>query len=164
MMVLTEKIRKRDELINFCENLSIKPELINEKLLELGTTVLRQTCKLKDIILRPQVSFKDLRSDLLTLDELISGFGEAELEIMEAAEIVLKYTGYIEREKLIANKIKRLEEVRISSDFDFKKLKSLSTEARQKLTKIKPSTIGQATRISGISPSDINVLLVYLGR
>jgi tRNA uridine 5-carboxymethylaminomethyl modification enzyme len=164
MLLLQEKINKRDELIKFCENLSVKPEMLNEKLKFLGTSELKQSCKLKDIILRPQVTFNDIRPELLALDELISGFGDSELEIKQSAEILLKYTGYIDRERLIANKIKRLEEIKISSDFDFKRLKSLSTEARQKLTKIKPSTIGQASRISGISPSDISVLLVSLGR
>jgi tRNA uridine 5-carboxymethylaminomethyl modification enzyme len=164
MSLLQDKIIKRDELIKFCENLSVKPESLNEKLVLLGTTELRQTCKLKDIILRPQVTFNDLRTELSALDELISGFGELEKDIEQSAEILIKYSGYIDRERLIADKIKRLEEIKISSDFDFKKIKSLSTEARQKLTKIKPATIGQASRISGISPSDISVLLVSLGR
>ncbi|HEY4786091.1 MAG TPA: tRNA uridine-5-carboxymethylaminomethyl(34) synthesis enzyme MnmG, partial [Bacteroidales bacterium] len=95
---------------------------------------------------------------------MIDSFGELKAEVVQSAEISLKYSGYIEREKIIADKIKRLENVRISADFDFKKLKSLSTEARQKLTRIKPATIGQASRISGISPSDINILLIQLGR
>jgi tRNA uridine 5-carboxymethylaminomethyl modification enzyme len=164
MLLLQDKLNKRDELIKFCENLSVKPETLNEKLKSLGTSELRQTCKLKDIILRPQVTFNDIRPELLALDELMGSFGESELEIKQSAEILLKYSGYIDRERVIANKIKRLEEIKISSEFDFKKLKSLSTEARQKLTKIRPSTIGQASRISGISPSDINVLLVSLGR
>ncbi len=161
---LNDKILKRDNLIQFCEKFSVKIETINSKLNLLGTTGLKQTSKLKDIILRPQVTFNDVQEDLSELNNLILSFGEHALEIVQSAEILIKYAGYIEREKIIAEKIKRLENIKISPNFDFKKLKSLSTEARQKLTKIKPNTIGQATRISGISPSDINVLLVYLGR
>jgi tRNA uridine 5-carboxymethylaminomethyl modification enzyme len=119
---------------------------------------------LKDLILRPQVTFKAVIDILEELNTLISEFGERASEITLAAEIVLKYSGYIEREKLIADKIQRLENVKIHPEFDFKKLNSLSTEARQKLSRIKPGTIGQASRIPGISPSDINVLLIMLGR
>jgi tRNA uridine 5-carboxymethylaminomethyl modification enzyme len=164
LSLLDEKLFKRNGLISFCEKFSVKPEVINHRLDILGTPQVKQSGKLKDIILRPQVTFNDLRKDLVELEEFISGFGEQETEIVQSAEISIKYAGYIEREKLIAEKVKRLEDIKIYPEFDFKKLKSLSTEARQKLTKIKPSTIGQASRISGISPSDINVLLVFLGR
>jgi tRNA uridine 5-carboxymethylaminomethyl modification enzyme len=164
MSILQEKLIKRDSLIDFTTSFSIKPEDINQRLRALDTSEIRQTVKLKDLILRPQVSFFNLEENVPELHEIINSFGSLSFEIVQAAEIVLKYTGYIEREKLIADKIKRLENVKINTDFNFEGVKSLSTEARQKLTKIKPSTIGQASRISGISPSDINVLLILLGR
>jgi tRNA uridine 5-carboxymethylaminomethyl modification enzyme len=164
LTLLNDKIEKRDQLIAFFENFSVKPEFINSTLESLGTSQLKQTVKLKDILLRPQVAFNDLYPVIGEFGILIDSFGERKIEIVQSAEIILKYSGYIDREKLIADKIKRLENVRISSDFDFKLLKSLSTEARQKLSKIRPETIGQASRISGISPSDISVLLVHLGR
>jgi tRNA uridine 5-carboxymethylaminomethyl modification enzyme len=161
---LDKKVLRRDALINLCENLSVKPDTINSKLDKLGTPQIKQTFKLKDLILRPQISFNDIIDDLPEVADLVQSFENDRSEVVQAAEILIKYSGYIEREKLIADKIKRLENVKISSDFDFKILKSLSTEARQKLTKIRPSSIGQAARISGISPSDINILLIQLGR
>jgi tRNA uridine 5-carboxymethylaminomethyl modification enzyme len=161
---LDKKVLRRDALINLCENLSVKPNIINSKLDKLGTPQIKQTFKLKDLILRPQISFNDIIEDLPEVTDLVQSFENDRSEVIQAAEILIKYSGYIEREKLIADKIKRLENVKISSDFDFKKLKSLSTEARQKLTRIRPSSIGQAARISGISPSDINILLIQLGR
>jgi tRNA uridine 5-carboxymethylaminomethyl modification enzyme len=162
--LLDKKLLNRNKLISFCEKFSVKPEIINSKLGILGTAQIKHSSKLKNIILRPQVTFNDIRPDIFELNEIISEFGEQEIEIVQSAEIAIKYAGYIEREKLIAQKIKRLENIKIFQEFDFKSLKSLSTEARQKLSKIRPSTIGQASRISGISPSDINVLLVFLGR
>ncbi|HEX2934759.1 MAG TPA: tRNA uridine-5-carboxymethylaminomethyl(34) synthesis enzyme MnmG [Bacteroidales bacterium] len=164
MQILDDKLAKRNALIDFTSSFSIRPEEINPVLNTLETSEIRQAVKLRDLVLRPQVSFGNLKPHIPELKDQILSCGDLAFEVEEAAEIIIKYTGYIEREKLIAEKIKRLENVKISSDFDFKKLKSLSTEARQKLTKIKPSTIGQASRISGISPSDINVLLIMLGR
>lgn len=164
MQLLNDKIKKRDELIAFSENFSVKPEFINSTLINLGTSELRQALKLKEIILRPQVTFVDMIRIIDELATLVDNYGERKDEIIQSAEIVMKYSGYIDREKLIAEKIKRLEAVKISSDFDFRRLKSLSTEARQKLSRIKPATIGQASRISGISPSDISILLIQLGR
>ena len=164
MKLLEEKVLLRDTLIDFCTSFSVRPDIINPLLNKLETSQLKQGIKLYDLILRPQITFDDLKGCFEELDSLVNSFGERQFEIVQSAEIVIKYSGYIDREKLIADKIKRLENVRINPDFDFKRLKSLSTEARQKLTRIKPSTIGQASRISGISPSDINVLLVLLGR
>lgn len=161
---LEKKLLRRDSLISLSANLNVKPEVINSKLEKLGTPHIKQTFKLKDIILRPQVTFNDVLEDLPEIDELVRSFDGDRSEVIQAAEITIKYSGYIEREKLIADKIKRLESVRINDDFDFKKLKSLSTEARQKLSRIRPASIGQAARISGISPSDINILLIQLGR
>jgi len=164
MDVLEKKISFRDSLLKFCDDYRVSPEIINAKLSILGTTEINQTSRLKDLILRPQVTFRDISPELDDLQKFINGFGDGFNEVVQAAEIVLKYSGYIERERIIAEKILRLEAIKISADFDFKVLKSLSTEARQKLTRIKPATIGQASRISGISPSDINILLVQLGR
>ena len=161
---LTDKLFKRDSLIDFCNKFSIRPEAINEKLAELETSPISQSIKLKYLIGRPQVSFLNIKESIPELKTFINSLGELQDEIVQSAEINMKYSGYIEREKLIAEKVIRLDNVKISDDFDFKALKSLSTEARQKLTRIKPATIGQASRISGISPSDVNVLLVHLGR
>jgi tRNA uridine 5-carboxymethylaminomethyl modification enzyme len=163
-------VLKRKEVILKNLNLlmgscSVTPAQINEKLKELNTTEIKQSVKLKDIVLRPQVKIKDIVEFIPELKGAVLEI-EVELrnEIVEAVEIELKYSGYIEREKIIAEKIKRLESIRLSDDLDYDKFLSVSTEARQKLNKIRPKTIGQASRISGVSPSDINVLLVYLGR
>jgi tRNA uridine 5-carboxymethylaminomethyl modification enzyme len=164
MQLLQTKIQNRDALIEYTATNNVRPEIVNPLLNKLGTSELKNPVKIKELILRPQVSFKDLMNELPEMNSLTSTFGDRMYEIIQAAEIVLKYTGYIEREKLIADKIQRLENVKIHLDFDYKKLKSLSTEARQKLSRIKPGTIGQAARIPGISPSDINVLLIMLGR
>ena len=163
--LLNEKKEYRDAIIHFCETYSVKPQYINEGLEKLGTTPLAHGCKLHDLVLRPQL-------DLNKLAELIPAL-KAELdkvpvarkeEIIEAAEILIKYSGYIKREQMIADKINRLENIRIKGKFDYNSIQALSTEARQKLTKIDPETIAQASRIPGISPSDINILLVLLGR
>jgi tRNA uridine 5-carboxymethylaminomethyl modification enzyme len=164
MDLLSDKISKRDDLIKFANETNIKPEIINDTLRKLSTSEISHTIKLKDLILRPQVTFNDLLNILPNLSSLIDSYGDRKFEIVQSAEIILKYSGYIEREKLIADKIQRLEHVKISPEFDFYKVKSLSTEARQKLRRIKPTTIAQASRIPGISPSDINVLLILLGR
>jgi len=115
-------------------------------------------------LLRPQVSILAMAEVLNELREMIDKIPERNEEILESAEILIKYSGYIEREKRIAEKIKRLEHIKIEKEFDYMKIASISTEARQKLVRIKPTTIGQACRISGVSPSDISVLLLYMGR
>ncbi len=149
-----------------CElrTLSVRPEEINGFLAENGTSPIKQTVKAIDILTRPQIEIYDfLKAIKLNYDSENDSdnlLGEA----IEQAEILIKYSGYIDREKGIAEKLKRLETIKINSEFDYKSLNSLSTEARQKLSKIKPASIGQASRISGITPSDINVLLVHLGR
>ena len=158
------KQQRIDELLNFCHNNSVKMEEINEFLKLKNTSEIRQTVKLSSLILRPQVDIFELKRAFKPLDEFCKSWGEDAKEILQSVEIRIKYVGYIEREKLIADKIKRLENIKIHNDFDYDKLKSISTEARQKLSKIKPETIGQASRIPGVSPSDINVLLVYFGR
>jgi tRNA uridine 5-carboxymethylaminomethyl modification enzyme len=161
---LQKKIKNRDLLISYFKKQSAKPEIVNPTLLSLGTSKLKQSVKLETIISRPQIKVNDLIPLFPNLQNILVEFGERAQEIIDAAEILLKYSGYIEREKLIANKLKRLENIEIQNKIDYASLKSLSTEARQKLIKINPKTIGQASRISGVSPSDISVLLVFLGR
>ncbi|WP_099464762.1 tRNA uridine-5-carboxymethylaminomethyl(34) synthesis enzyme MnmG [Parabacteroides provencensis] len=163
--LLKEKKDSRDAIIQFCENYSVKPQYINEGLEKLGTTPLAHGCKLIDLIVRPQTTLNNIAELVPALrSELDKVPASRKEEIIEAAEILIKYSGYIKREQIIADKINRLENIRIKDKFDYNSIQSLSTEARQKLTKIDPDTIAQASRIPGISPSDINILLVLLGR
>lgn len=162
--LLEEKIIYRDKLFNFCKEFSCKPKFLNPVLERLGTSPLKQGVKLYDIILRPQVGIHDLIEDVNPLKQMIEEIPNRREEIIEAAEVLIKYSGYIDREKLIADKLTRLENINIKGRFEYSSLQSISTEARQKLDKIQPQTIGQASRISGVSPSDINVLLVLMGR
>ena len=159
---------KRDEInriIDFARNFSVKPALINADLEQLGTTPLREGCKLADLIERPQLTLENLSSHIKALKiELEKTEPTRKDEIIEAAEILMKYSGYISRERLIADKMKRLEDIRIKGRFDYSTLQSLSTECRQKLIKHDPETLAEASRIPGVSPSDINVLLVLLNR
>ena len=162
---LRETKESRDAIIRFAETYSVKPQYINSGLEKLGTAPLSHGCKLFDVVLRPQTTLENL-ADLVPalraeLDKVPASRKE---EIIEAAEILIKYSGYIKREQIIADKINRLENIRIKGKFDYNSIQSLSTEARQKLTRIDPDTIAQASRIPGISPSDINILLVLLGR
>jgi tRNA uridine 5-carboxymethylaminomethyl modification enzyme len=163
-ILLQDKLKKRDELINFFKTTSCKLEDINPVLAKLDTSELKQSVKLAVIISRPQIKVNDIIEAFPKLKTLLDGYGERAQEIIDSAEILIKYSGYIEREKLIAEKLTRLENIEIFGKIDYANLKSLSTEARQKLIKINPKTIGQASRISGVSPSDISVLLVFLGR
>ena len=163
--LLREKKESRDAIIRFAETYSVKPQYINSGLEKLGTAPLSHGCKLFDVVLRPQTTLENL-ADLVPalraeLDKVPASRKE---EIIEAAEILIKYSGYIKREQIIADKTNRLENIRIKGKFDYNSIQSLSTEARQKLTRIDPDTIAQASRIPGISPSDINILLVLLGR
>ena len=163
--LLREKKESRDAIIRFVETYSVKPQYINSGLEKLGTAPLSHGCKLFDVVLRPQTTLENL-ADLVPalraeLDKVPASRKE---EIIEAAEILIKYSGYIKREQIIADKINRLENIRIKGKFDYNSIQSLSTEARQKLTRIDPDTIAHASRIPGISPSDINILLVLLGR
>jgi tRNA uridine 5-carboxymethylaminomethyl modification enzyme len=163
--LLNSKIEKRDMLIDFCKNFSIKPKYINDFLLEQGTSPLKHGVKLDIIVLRPQIKLADLIDAIEPLKVFVeTNLTERKEEIVQAAEILLKYSGYIEREKGLADKLKRLEDIDISNKFEYETILSLSTEARQKLLALKPKTIGQASRIPGVSPSDINVLLVLMGR
>lgn len=163
--LLIEKRNYRNRIIDFCSKYSIKPQDINSTLNSLGTTPLVHGCKLYDLILRPQLNLNLLSQYVPALKEEISNIPlYKQPEITEAAEILIKYSGYIKREKMIADKISRLENIKIKGKFDYRSIQSLSTEARQKLEKIDPETIAQASRIPGISPSDINILLVLSGR
>ena len=163
--LMESKRQQRDALIAFAREFSIKPALINAALEELGTTPLKQGVKLYDLILRPQLSILMLAPHIKALQEHLNSIEEARRnEIIEAAEILIKYQGYIDREQLIADKIRRLEGVKLAGKINYAEIKSLSTEARQKLEKINPETVAQASRIPGISPSDINILLLLLGR
>ena len=163
--LLEEKKTIRDAIVRFVENYSVKPAYINNGLERLGTTPLTHGCKLVDVLLRPQISLTNLAELVPALQvELDKVPASRKEEIVEAAEILMKYSGYIKREQVIADKINRLENIRIKGRFDYNSIQSLSTEARQKLTRIDPETIAQASRIPGISPNDINILLVLLGR
>lgn len=164
MHILQDKIEKRDRLISYCEEQSCKPTDFNEMLVELGSSEMKQGTKMSNIISRPQVSINDICKYDNKLAELVDNFGDKSQEISDAAEILIKYSGYIEREKLLADKMKRLENIVIEGKINYAEIQSLSTEARQKLIKINPRTIGQASRISGVSPADISVLLVLMGR
>ncbi len=156
-----EEIKSIEE---FCKSYSVKATYINSALEQMGTAALTRGCKLADLIVRPQVSIKEIAKHIPALKEKLNSIEDRRDEIIEAAEIKIKYEGYIVREREQAEKMERLENIRIKGKFDYNSLQSLSTEARQKLTQIQPETLAQASRIPGVSPSDINVLLVLLGR
>ena len=162
---MKSKLEQVNHIIDFCKSYSIKPALINSALEQLGTTPLKEGCKLFDLINRPQITLSNISKHVKALKaELDKVENARKEEIIEAAEIAVKYSGYISRERLIANKMKRLEDIRIKDKFDYDSLQSLSTEARQKLARINPETLAEASRIPGVSPSDINVLLVLMNR
>jgi tRNA uridine 5-carboxymethylaminomethyl modification enzyme len=163
-LLLQSKLKVQKDLIDFVKNYSIKPAYINSFLSSNGSSELKHGCKLHDLILRPQFGISDLAEAVPALKDKLQALPDRKDEIIEATEVLLKYEGYIEREKLIAEKLQRLEHIPLRGRVDYASILSLSTEARQKLIKIDPETIGQASRIPGISPSDVNVLLVLLGR
>ena len=168
--LMTSKRRAIDDIINYVKTYSVKTELVNSYFTEHNISPLKQTTKLFDLILRPQLNCDILQALLPDFSVFINNLLDEEKlvnrkeEILEAAEILIKYSGYIDREKMIADKLSRLEYINIPASIDYNTLQSLSTEARQKLSSIRPKTIGQASRIPGVSPNDINVLLVLLGR
>ena len=164
MKILEGKTNDKNKLIRFFETRSVRPEEINPMLKRLGTNEIKQKIKLKDIVIRPQVSIENVENVLPDLKEKIDSIEARKREVKDSVEIDLKYAGYIEREKAIAEKISRLEYLKIPGWINYSELKSLTFEAREKLTKVKPETIAQASRIPGISPADISVLLVKLGR
>ena len=159
-----EKKNHIEEIENFCQEFAIKPRLINSALEALGTTPLQFGCKLVDLVNRPQLNLKNLSEMIPQLMEVLNRPDNRKEEIAEAAEIRMKYKGYIERERIVADKMHRLENIKIRGHFNYEEMQGLSTECRQKLMKIQPETLAQASRIPGVSPSDINVLLVLMGR
>ena len=159
-----EKKKHIEEIENFCNTFAIKPRLINGALEALGSTPLQYGCKLTDLVSRPELSFEKLAEAVPELKEMLNKPENRREEISEAAEIRIKYKGYIERERLVAEKMHRLENIKIRGHFDYENLNAISTEARQKLMKIQPETLAQASRIPGVSPSDINAMLVLMGR
>ncbi len=159
-----QKKNAMEEIENYCKTTSVKPSEINSSLENLGTTPLREGCKLTDLISRPQISIAALSEILLEFKAVLNRPDDRKEEIAEAVEIRIKYKGYIEREKMVAEKMHRLEDIKIKGRFNYSEMKQLSTEARQKLEAIDPETMAQASRIPGISPSDINVMLVLMGR
>ena len=159
-----EKKQCIEEIERFCQTFPIKPRLINGALEAMGSTPLVYGCKLEDLITRPELNIDKLEEVIPELKEQLNRLPNRREEIKEAAEVHIKYKGYIERERIVADKMHRLENIRIKDHFNYNELQQLSTEARQKLTAINPETLAQASRIPGVSPSDINVLLVLLGR
>lgn len=159
-----EKKEAIQRLVTFCEEFSIKAQEINPLLVKFDTTPLRAGCKLADLIARPQLNLQNLSTIIPELKAVIEAPLNRKEEIIEAAEIRIKYKGYIERERIIADKMHRLEHIKIKNRFHYNELHEISTEGRQKLSAINPETLAQASRIPGVSPSDINVLLVLLGR
>ena len=159
-----EKKKHVEEIEEFCKTTSIKAKEINGKLEQLGTTPLERGCKLIDLVSRPQLTLASLSEIIPSLKEVLNRPNNRKEEITEAAEIRIKYKGYIDRERMVADKMHRLESIRIKGHFNYSEINALSTEARQKLTAIEPETLAQASRIPGVSPSDINVLLVLMGR
>jgi len=163
--IFLKKVDFRNRVIEFCKSYSVKVDLLNDLLLEKGTAVLVHGTKLESLIMRPQLSIFDFISAIPKFEKLYNSIDSGiRKEVMESSEILIKYSGYIDRESSVAEKYRRLEGIVIDKKFSYQELVSLSTEARQKLEKIQPKTIGQASRIPGVSPSDINVLLVLLGR
>ena len=161
---LKYKQNEEQKLIDFLKNYTIKPQHINSYLNSVNSSELKHGCRLHDLILRPQINIIELASAVPALNRFVSEISHRSEEIIEATEVIIKYEGYIEREKLIAEKLLRLENIPLKGRINYSSIQSLSTEARQKLIRIDPDTIGQASRIPGISPSDVNVLLVLMGR
>lgn len=159
-----EKKETIERIISFCEDTPINKEHINPQLEALGTTPLRAGCKLVDLVTRPNLTLQNLSEIIPSLKEILESPKNRKEEITEAAEIKMKYKGYIDRERIVADKMHRLENIKIKGRFDYATLHEISTEGRQKLSSIEPETLAQASRIPGVSPSDINVLLVLLGR
>ena len=160
----TEKKEAVGRIIDLCARTAVKPHDINPALEALGTTPLREGCRIADLVARPQLSLDKLAELLPTLREALESLPNRKEEITEAAEIKMKYKGYIERERLVAEKMRRLESIKIRGHFHYSEMQQLSTEARQKLEKIDPETLAQASRIPGVSPSDINIMLVLMKR
>ena len=160
----TEKKKEVERIIDFCQNTAVKPKVINGFLESIGTAPLHGSAKIADLIARPQITLHNLSEIIPELKEVINASPNRIEEIAEEAEIAIKYKGYIERERVFANKMHQLENIKIQGKFKYAEIKDLSTECRQKLERIQPTTLAQASRIPGVSPSDINVLMVLLNR
>ena len=159
-----QKKKLIEEIEHFCQTFAIKPKVVNGALEAIGSTPLIYGCKLEDLVARPELNFEKLYPIVPELRALIENLPNRKEEIAEATEIHIKYKGYIERERQVAEKMHRLENIKIKGKFDYANLSAISTEARQKLERIQPETLAQASRIPGVSPSDINAMLVLLGR
>lgn len=159
-----QKKEAMESIINFCATTHVKPKDINSALESLGTTPLREGCKLIDLVARPQINLQNLSELVPELKQLIASLPNRNDETAEAAEIKMKYKGYIERERMVADKMHRLENIKIKGHFKYSEMEQISTEARQKLAKIDPETLAQASRIPGVSPSDINIMLILMNR
>jgi len=159
-----QKKQAIEEIEEFCRTFAIKPKIVNGALETIGSTPLVYGCKLEDLVARPELNFEKLYAFVPELKEKIAQLPNRQEEIAEAAEIHIKYKGYIERERMVAEKMHRLENIKIKGKFDYPNLTAVSTEARQKLERIQPETLAQASRIPGVSPSDINAMLVLMGR
>ena len=159
-----EKKLAIERIVDYCHQISVKPSEVNDALEHYGSTPLRTGCKLSELVCRPQLTLQKLKPLFPDLAQLMDSPKNRREEIAEAAEIRMKYKGYIDRERIVAEKMHRLEDIKIKGHFRYEQLHELSTECRQKLTRINPDTLGQASRIPGVSPSDINVLLVLMGR
>lgn len=159
-----EKKAAIERIEEFCHTYAIKPKVVNGALESMGSTPLVYGCKLEDLVARPELDFQKLQEIIPEFKTIIQELPNRQKEIAEAAEIHIKYKGYIERERQIAEKMHRLENIKIKGKFDYPSLTAISTEARQKLTLIQPETLAQASRIPGVSPSDINAMLVLMGR
>ena len=162
--VFEKKEKGIQDLIQFVKETVIRPEFINNFLQSVGSSSLRGSCKLADLLARPQVNMSDLADNVPLLWQRIDQIPSRRREVAEAAEIEIKYAGYISRERQLAEKMQRLENIKIKGHFDYASLHEISTEGRQKLMTIDPDTLGQASRIPGVSPSDISVLLILSGR
>ena len=161
MAAVKEKITGTEDIIELFETISVAPDEVNSLLISTGTDPIRQKTKLVNLVTRPQLGMPEILDHLPSFKERIHHLSA---ETIEQAEIVMKYRGYIDKEQEMVDKINRLEHISIEPEYDYTLIKSLSAEARQKLGKIKPRTLGQAARISGVSPADISILMVHMGR
>ncbi|MFA5218545.1 MAG: tRNA uridine-5-carboxymethylaminomethyl(34) synthesis enzyme MnmG, partial [Bacteroidales bacterium] len=164
MKNLEEKIKNRKSIVDFVKKRSVSPDEINPFLASKKSSLIKQKVKLKDILLRPEIQIEHVVDVLKDFKEVVEGINEFRSEVVEGAEIDIKYKGYEDREKMMAEKIKRLENLKIPEWIKYAEIGGITMEAREKLERIKPETISQASRIPGVSPSDISVLLVMIGR
>jgi len=161
---VAEKKEKTEEILRYFRKISVDPDMINGFLENLQTSVISQRMKISSLLLRPQISLAGLADHLPALKHHLNSIKQNRAEILEEAEILIKYEGYVEKERELAKKLERLDSVTLKEDFDYHRLKALSYEAREKLCRIKPNSLGQASRIAGVSPADISILIVHLGR